>query len=187
MWFPENQMPQPGETYEDYLKRTLNWAERFHDIFSSTDERLDFLNASMLRIEAILLQIAAAGGGGGGGGGVPPSPGVTQVIIPSKNTWQHGQRDVTAAGTPEPLAGATSSTPDLDIPDGYPVTVIAKPGNTGTIYLGKSLAECQNAKARFDGLSAGLAHSLKVKKLSEIWVDADVDGEGVSWSVEYDS
>jgi hypothetical protein len=180
--FPENQMPLPGESYEDYLKRTLNWAERLHDKFESTDERLDFLNVTTLQVLAALNQIAAALGAG-----VPPTPGITQVLIPNKNTWRHGQRNVTVAGTPEPLAGSTSGTPDLDIPDGYPVTVIAKPGNNGTIYLGKSLAECQNATARFDGLLAGLAHSLRVKKLSEIWVDADNDGDGVSWSVEYDS
>ena len=126
--------------------------------------------------------------------GVPPTPPpsvpppgevappiiVTPVIIPNKKTWRHGQKTVATAGTPVQL-------PDLEIPDGYPVTVIAKTGNTGYIYLGKSEAECGNSVLRFDGLSAGLAHSLKIKNLKEIWVDASVDGEGVSWSVEYDS
>jgi hypothetical protein len=111
--------------------------------------------------------------------GAPGAP-VTPVIVPNKNTWRHGQKIVTTAGTPVQL-------PDLEIPDGYAVTVIAKTGNSGYIYLGKSQADCANSVLRFDGLSAGLAHSLKVKNLKEIWVDANVDGEGVSWSVEYDS
>jgi hypothetical protein len=113
--------------------------------------------------------------------GVPPAPGMAaSVIIPNKKTWRHGQKNVTTAGTPEALG-------DLEIPDGYPVTVIAKTGNTGYIYLGKTEGACANSNTRFDGLSAGLAHSLRVKNLNEIWIDASVDGEGVSWSVEYDS
>ena len=119
--------------------------------------------------------------------GVPPTPPgevpptvPAQVIIPNKNTWRHGQKTVSTAGTPVQL-------PDLEIPDGYSVTVIAKTGNTGYIYLGSTEAECANSVLRFDGLSAGLAHSLKVKNLNRIWIDASVDGEGVSWSVEYDS
>lgn len=116
--------------------------------------------------------------------GIPPgaAPGVlpASVIIPNKKTWRHGQKKVTTAGTPEVLG-------ELEIPDGYPVTVIAKTGNTGYIYLGKTEGACANSNTRFDGLSAGLAHSLKVKNLSEIWLDASVSAEGVSWSVEYDS
>lgn len=107
---------------------------------------------------------------------------VTQmkVVIPSKMTWRHGQDDVTTAGTPVQLR-------DLAIPDGYPVTIVAKPGNAGTIYLGCSEAEIRDTIKRFDGLSAGLAHSLRIKNLKEIWVDASDSGDGISWSVEYDS
>lgn len=119
--------------------------------------------------------------------GVPPAPPgevpptvPASVIIPNKKTWRHGQKKVTTAGTPEVLG-------ELEIPNGYPVTIIAKTGNTGYIYLGKNEGACANSNTRFDGLSAGLAHSLKVKNLSEIWLDASVSGEGVSWSVEYDS
>lgn len=122
--------------------------------------------------------------------GVPPTPPPGEapvititpapVVVPNKKTWRHGQKNVTTAGKPEVLG-------ELEIPDGYPVTVIAKTGNTGYIYLGKNEGVCANSNMRFDGLSAGLAHSLPVKNLSEIWIDASVDGEGVSWSVPYDS
>ncbi len=114
--------------------------------------------------------------------GIEPGGTVSQmkVIIPNKAAWRHGQQDVTTAGTPVQLR-------DLPIPDGYPVTIVAKPGNNGTIYLGVTEAEITDTLKRFDGLSAGLAHSLRVTNLKEIWVDASDDGDGISWSVEYDS
>lgn len=92
--------------------------------------------------------------------------------------FAHGQLDVTAAGTAEQLAS------DVSVPVGCQLTVIAKPGNTGTIYLGNSKANAESATARFDGLSAGLAVSLKITNANLVWVDAAVSGEGVSYIVE---
>lgn len=98
-------------------------------------------------------------------------------LVGNLPTFATGQKDVTTAGEPEQLD-------DWPIPDGFKLTVIARTGNTGYIYLGKSKADCANNKRRFDGLEAGVAHSLRVKNASAVWVDASVDGEGVSWSVE---
>lgn len=42
------------EPYEQYLKRTLSWIERASAFFSGLDERLDYLNQTMLRIESLL-------------------------------------------------------------------------------------------------------------------------------------
>ena len=110
--------------------------------------------------------------------GQPPGQPVITVnaIVPHKRSFHTDQKDVTTAGVPEQLQ-------DYEIPDGYPITVIAKPGNTGTVYVAPQ--DSINAKP-FDGLSAGLATSLKVKNANCIWVDADVSGEGVSWHVECD-
>ena len=98
-------------------------------------------------------------------------------LVGNLPTFATGQKDVTTAGEPEQLD-------DWPIPDGFKITVIARTGNTGYIYLGKSKGECANNKQRFDGLGAGVAHSLRVKNANAVWVDASVDGEGVSWSVE---
>lgn len=98
---------------------------------------------------------------------------------PNKPNVITGQKDVTAAGSPEQLD-------DLAIPDGFGVTIIAKTGNTGYIYLGATEADCASSSSRFDGLSAGLAVSLKIENLNKVWVDASVNGEGVSWIVEQD-
>ena len=73
---------------------------------------------------------------------------------------------------------------DFPIPDGFKLTVIARTGNTGYIYLGSTKGDCANNKRRFDGLEAGVAVSLRVKNASKVWVDASVTGEGVSWIVE---
>lgn len=98
----------------------------------------------------------------------------------NKPAWTHGQKTVTTAGTAEQL-----TTDDILVPDGCQVTVLAKPGNTGTIYVGKSKAACESSSARVDGLSAGLAMSLKVDNVNKIWVDVSAGtGQGVSWFVE---
>ncbi len=99
------------------------------------------------------------------------------ALVTNKPAFATGQKDVTAAGTPEQLD-------DFPIPDGFKLTVIARTGNTGYIYLGRTKGDCANNKRRFDGLGAGLAVSLRVKNANAVWVDADNDGEGVSWIVE---
>lgn len=94
----------------------------------------------------------------------------------NKSLWVHGQKDVAAAGTAVQL-------PSHPVPDDCQVTVIAKPGNIGTIYLGNSKANAEGSD-RFDGLSPGLAHSLKITNTDLIWVDASDNGDGVSFSAE---
>lgn len=82
-------------------------------------------------------------------------------------------------------AGAGSKVGDVTVPDGFYVTVIAKPGNgDAIIYLGRSKAEVESTTDRFDGLAASLAHALRVTNANLIWVDTDTDGAGASWSVE---
>lgn len=98
-------------------------------------------------------------------------------LVGNLTTFQTGQKDVVTAGTPEQLD-------DFPIPAGFKLTVIARTGNTGVIYLGKNKGDCANNKRRFDGLDAGIAVSLRVKSASAVWVDAEVSGEGVSWIVE---
>lgn len=99
----------------------------------------------------------------------------------NKSSFATGQATVTTHGTAVQLSGSS-----VPVPDGFGLTVIAKPGNSGTIYLGNSKANAENDTIRFDGLSAGLAVSLKVTDVNLVWVDSSDDGEGVSWIVEQD-
>ena len=97
----------------------------------------------------------------------------------NKTTFTTGQQNVTTAGTAEQL-------PDVAVPDGCQLTILAKPGNAGRIYLGNSKANAESSSNRFDRLDAGIALSLKVTNANKVWVDASVSGEGISYIVEQD-
>jgi hypothetical protein len=103
---------------------------------------------------------------------------ITPVPPANTNTFKTGQKTVTTAGTPVQLSSVS-----VPVKAGTKLTVIAKPGNTGVIYFANSEAECV-AGTYFDGLSAGLAHSFGVQDVQDIWIDASVNGEGVSWYCE---
>ncbi|GAI94199.1 unnamed protein product, partial [marine sediment metagenome] len=53
------------------------------------------------------------------------------ALVANKPTFATGQKDVITAGEPQQLD-------DLPIADGFKLTVIARTGNTGYIYLGKN-------------------------------------------------
>ena len=106
----------------------------------------------------------------------------TSGLAIQKGAWRTGQLDVSAAGTAEQLSSTS-----IPVPVGCQLTIVAKPGNTDTIYLGNSKANCESSSVRFDGLAAGLAVSLKVTDVNLVWVDAGTTGEGVSWCIESDS
>ena len=82
--------------------------------------------------------------------------------------------DVAIAGTPEQL-------PDQLIPDGYSVTVRAKHTNNGLVYPGGSSAA---ALAHNIALLKQESVSYKVSNVNIIWVDSQINGEGVEISVE---
>ncbi len=102
------------------------------------------------------------------------------VSVLHKATFASGSLQVTAAGTAQRL-------PNLAIPQGFPVSVIAQPANTGYIYIGKTKAEAESATLQFNGLAAGLAVSLKITNLTAVWVTSSVNAEGCSWIVETDT
>lgn len=63
------------ESYEQFLAENLSILEKVGDVFSGLDERLDFLNKTMLRVEAALLGLPA---------GAPEAevPGAPTIEIP---------------------------------------------------------------------------------------------------------
>ena len=170
-------MALPSE-YEAYLKANLNWFERLGDVFSGLDERIDYTNTLLTKL--IELQ----------GGVAPARPewldelisvirGISVVgIVPNKGTFLTGEATVATARTAVQLT--TSSIP---VQDGYQLTVIAKPGNSGTIYIGRTKSDAEGAQ-KFDGLAAALAVSLKVNNVNLVWVNSDTANDGVSWIVE---
>ena len=150
----------------------MSLVEKFRDAFSTTDERLDFLNATMLRILAAL-----------GGEPVPPSgelPPATTVLAYPKNkpSFATGSKTVITAGTAVQLTEYS-----LPIEDGYELAVVAHPGNSGTIYIGASKGDAEGSN-KFDGLNAGIAVSMRIKDTNLIWVNAETSSDGVSWVIE---
>ena len=83
-----------------------------------------------------------------------------------------GEKTVTAAGTAEALVAA--------IQRAKAVTIIAKVGNTGQIYVGGS----DVASTTNDGLAAGESISIEAftwMDLADIYLDADPNGEDADY------
>jgi hypothetical protein len=184
-------MPYP-KTYEEYLeelRKSLNWFERFSDALSGLDERLDVANKLLIQIANTLGALTP--------GAYPPidysgqlsaiaekldlilnalsSAGLTPLV--NRPALAMGQKNV-------PTAGTAIRLPNIQIPNGFKAVIMAKPGNTGYIYLGTSKAGAEDTSTRFDRLEAGDSISLQITTLELVWIDASVDGDGVSWIVE---
>jgi len=133
-------------------------------------DALFFTNTAQTGASAILLI----------GKGTQFDPIVSQASTPAltnRLSLTTGQKDISAAGTAEQL-------PDVSIPNGIRVIIMAKPGNTGYIYLGSSKDNAESAINRFDRLGAGDSVALLISNLNLIWADASVNGEGISYIVE---
>ncbi|MFA5186386.1 MAG: hypothetical protein WC551_07925 [Patescibacteria group bacterium] len=110
---------------------------------------------------------------------IKPKAGDTFVIRPrypldNPNSFDTDQHNVTTAGMPQKL-------PSHAVLNGFPVLIMAKPGNSGNIYLGNSYAKALNtSNDRLDKLEAGKSVALYVSNTNLIWIDSDDDGDGVS-------
>ena len=80
-----------------------------------------------------------------------------------------GQKSVTTAGTRVQLSSVSYLI--------HSITIKAKSGNTGSIYVGASDVISTNGFI----LAAGEGISLDVDNLNDIWLDSSVNGEGVSY------
>ena len=81
-----------------------------------------------------------------------------------------GEKTVTSAGTAEPIFAAKTL--------GKGVVLVAKSANTGQVYVGGS----DVASTTNDGLDAGESLPISSSKrwdLAELFIDVDVDGDGV--------
>jgi len=86
-----------------------------------------------------------------------------------------GRKTITTANTPEQITA--TSTPIKS------VTIQALPGNVGSIAIGSSNAVRASAAANMNGiiLEAGDAYPVYVDNLNKVWIDASVNGEGVTY------
>lgn len=84
-----------------------------------------------------------------------------------------GEKTVTTTGTAEQL-------PDVEVPEGFAVTVTAKHTNVGRVYLGGTKVE---AEARTANLDVEDYETFYVTNLNKVWIDAENDGEGIFYKV----
>jgi predicted secreted Zn-dependent protease len=91
----------------------------------------------------------------------------TSNLVPA-STVISGQKAVTTAGTEVVLDSSTAV---------LSVTVKAKHGNTNMIYVGTNPVSSSTGFV----LDAGEAVSLDVDNLADVYIDADTNGEGVSY------
>ena len=161
--------------YEEYLRNNLSFLARLGDAFTGLDTRLNYTNLLLTRILAVLS-----------GAAVPPEDGEGRLPTPglgyprNKSSFITGQLTLAAASTAQRLVEYSAP-----IEDGYQLTIVAWPTNTGYIYIGKEKGSAEGASS-FNGLAAGLAVSLRVTNVNLVLVSATVAGEGVSFIVEHD-
>lgn len=93
--------------------------------------------------------------------------GIQGVSIPGSTSFSSGRKTVAVAGTAEAIGG------DVDCLELF---VVADPENAGNIYLGGSTIDNTGGKIPPGGIMpCGPCN------LSEVFIDADYSGEGISY------
>jgi len=90
------------------------------------------------------------------------------VRQPGSNTFGHGEQDVTTAGTAEQLATQ----------DCREITILAKDGNSGKIFVGDSTVSASSFGAF---LRSGDSVTIAVENTDMIYIDAENNNEGVRY------
>jgi hypothetical protein len=159
---------------EEWLQRQLGWFERLDQIFSPIDEYLRIVIGNQNKLldvlpnvdaltEAINKLIEALGGIGGFEN--PPKIASSQLLCP--------------------VAGVAVQLPGYEIPWDKEFVIKALPTNFGTIRVGNTKMEAENAQLGYP-LIGNEAVGLKIKNSEQLWVCATIANEGVHWIVEQD-
>lgn len=96
---------------------------------------------------------------------------ITGTLAPP-STIVDGSKNVTSAGTAVPLVLTTAC---------KRVDITAKLANTGVIVVGASTVVASASTRRGIPLNAGDSYSLEISDPSLIYIDATVNGEGVTF------
>ena len=107
---------------------------------------------------------------------VAVSDSLTSVV--NKDVSKQGTKTVAALGVAEVM-------PTQVIPDGYSVVIKALKSNTATVHLSDSKANAEDDTKAYP-LEPNEFVSVKLSNVNKIWLDANVNGEGVSYIVESD-
>lgn len=108
--------------------------------------------------------------------GMPGSMVTSGLVDEVFDNVNYGTDTVATAGTAQALNSGTS----LPIPPGAELTIVAKEGNTGKIYVGDTNVDTSTGFP----LDPQSGVSIKISDVSLMYIDADNDGDGANWIVE---
>lgn len=97
------------------------------------------------------------------------------IVEPAASTFSSigdGRKTVTTAGTAEALAGSTAC---------KKVVIMAMIANTGNIVVGGSSVVAAEATRQGISLMAGASVQIEIDNLNKIYLDSEVNGEGVTF------
>lgn len=95
------------------------------------------------------------------------------MSLGNRTSITSGEKTVASAGTAEQL-------PDVEVPEGFEVTVTAKHANTGRVFFGGTKAE---AEAHTVSLGPDDVFHEFLTNLNALFLDSEVNGEGVDYAV----
>lgn len=96
----------------------------------------------------------------------------------NKGAFASKKKTVTTAGTAVNVASQA-------VPDGFAVVIKALSTNNDTVHIANAKADAEDVAKSYP-LEGSETVEMFVNNLDEIWVDADVSGEGISIVVETD-
>jgi len=157
---------------EEFLKNQLNLFEKLGQLISFVDEYLRLIIGNQNKLLSILPDTQAladainnlvAALGAGGVLKNPPKIASSQLLCP--------------------VAGVAVQLPGYEIPYDKEFVIKALPANFGTIRVGNTKMEAENAQLGYP-LLGNEAVGLKIKNSEQLWVCATIANEGVHWIVE---
>ena len=96
----------------------------------------------------------------------------------NRNSFSSGKKSITTAGMAEQL-------PSNFIPNGVALLIKALASNTGKIYLAKSKPFAEDPLTSYE-LFSGETVSYNISNTNIIWVNSELNGDGVTFTVEVD-
>lgn len=104
---------------------------------------------------------------------------LAKLGLPIQNPLEIASQIVTVA-----TAGDAAQLPIVHIPVGKAVRIKALSTNTGTIYIGNNKPEAEGHTLAYLLIATDGPVKYEINNLSQLWIDASVGGEGISWTVE---
>ena len=83
----------------------------------------------------------------------------------------------------ETVVGEPIQFPNLPIPFGRQVVILALSDNTGTVYVASGKATVLEHGNAFP-LRKGQGIGYQIENLSKLWLDVDNNGDGIAWTIE---